>query len=95
MQKHCPRIRKTLSVEDELDAPEQLSGGDFVKAFSSISLGGSEVIGTKLVVKGTAEIEALYLVSGAPQSAHFSLPFSRSFSLCRTAAPTPRSLPAT
>ena len=72
---------KTLSVEDELEAPEQLSGGDFVKAFSSISLGGSEVIGTKLVVKGTAEIEALYLVSGAPQSAHFSLPFSQLFTL--------------
>ena len=60
---------------------KQLSGGDFVKAFSSISLGGSEVIGTKLVVKGTAEIEALYLVSGAPQSAHFSLPFSQLFTL--------------
>ena len=40
-----------------------------------------EVIGTKLVVKGTAEIEALYLVSGAPQSAHFSLPFSQLFTL--------------
>lgn len=72
---------KTLSVEDEMDVPEQLSGGDFVKAFSSISLGGSEVVGTKLVVKGTAEIEALYLVSGAPQSAHFSLPFSQLFTL--------------
>lgn len=72
---------KTLSVEDELDVPEQLSGGDFVKAFSSISLGDSEVVGTKLVVKGTAEIEALYLVSGVPQSAHFSLPFSQLFTL--------------
>lgn len=72
---------KTLSVEDELDVPEQLSGGDFVRAFSSIRLSTSEVVGTKLVVKGSAEIEAIYLVSGVPQTARFSLPFSQLFTM--------------
>lgn len=72
---------KTLSIEDELDLPEELHGGDFVTAFSSIKLGGSEVVGTKLIVKGTAEIEALYLVSGMPRQASFSLPFSQLFEL--------------
>ena len=72
---------KTLSIEDELDLPEELHGGDFVKAFSSIKLDGSEVVGTKLVVKGTAEIEAMYLVSGMPRLASFSLPFSQLFEL--------------
>lgn len=72
---------KTLSIEDELDLPEELHGGDFVKAFSSIKLDGSEAVGTKLVVKGTAEIEALYLVSGMPRLASFSLPFSQLFEL--------------
>ncbi len=71
------RFRKTLSVEDELDVPEQLSGGDFVRAFSSIRLSTSEVVGTKLVVKGSAEIEAIYLVSGVPSnSAIFAAIFS-------------------
>ena len=72
---------KTLSVEDELDVPEQLSGGDFVRAFSSIRLSTSEVVGTKLVVKGSAEIEAIYLVSGVPQTTRFSLPFSQLFTM--------------
>ncbi len=72
---------KTLSIEDELDLPEELHCGDFVKAFSTVKLGGSEVVGTKLVVKGTAEIEALYLVSGMPKLASFSLPFSQLFEL--------------
>lgn len=81
MQKHCTRFRKTLSVEDELDVPEQLSGGDFVRAFSSIRLSTSEVVGTKLVVKGSAEIEAIYLVSGVPQTTRFSLPFSQLFTM--------------
>lgn len=72
---------KTLSIEDELALPEDLRGGDFVKAFSNIRLGGSEVVGTKLVVKGTADIEAIYLVSGLPHSAKFSLPFSQLFTL--------------
>lgn len=72
---------KTLSIEDELDLPEELHGGDFVKAFSSVRLDGSEVVGTKLIVKGTAEIEALCLVSGMPRTASFSLPFSQLFEL--------------
>ncbi len=72
---------KTLSIEDELDLPEKCLGGDFVKAFSTVKIAGSEVVGTKLVVKGSAEIEALYLVSGIPRSASFSLPFSQLFEL--------------
>ena len=38
-------------------------------------------MGTKLIVKGTAEIEALCLVSGMPRTASFSLPFSQLFEL--------------
>lgn len=72
---------KTLSIEDELELPEAFHGADFVKAFSSIKLDGSDVVGTKLVVKGTAEIEAVYLVSGVPQIASFTLPFSQLFNL--------------
>ncbi len=72
---------KTLSIEDELELPEAFIGGDFVKAFSSINLVGSEAVGTKLIVKGTADIEAVYIVSGVPQTARFSLPFSQLFNL--------------
>ena len=72
---------KTLSIEDELELPEPLRGGDFVKGFSRICLGGSEVVGTKLIVRGTAEIEAIYLVSGLPRTARFSIPFSQLFNL--------------
>lgn len=72
---------KMLSIEDELELPENLRGGDFVKAFSSISIGGSETVGTRLIVKGTAEIEAVYIVSGIPKTARFSLPFSQLFNL--------------
>ncbi len=72
---------KALSIEDELELPEPLRGGDFVKAFSSICLGGSEVVGTKLIVRGTAEIEAIYLVSGVPRTARFTVPFSQLFNL--------------
>lgn len=72
---------KTLSIEDELELPEPISGGDFVKAFCSIKPGSSEVVGTKLIVKAAADIEAIYLVSGVPQSAKFTLPFSQIFAL--------------
>ena len=72
---------KMLSIEDELDLSEEYLGGDFVKAFSTIKIEGSEVVGTKLVVKGTAYIDALYLVSGIPRIASFALPFSQLFEL--------------
>ena len=67
---------KTLSVEDELDVPEQLSGGDFVRAFSSIRLSTSEVVGTKLVVKGSAEIEAISCIRRPSNNAIFAAIFS-------------------
>ncbi len=72
---------KTLSIEDELELPEAFIGGDFVKAFSSINLTGSETVGTKLIVKGTADIEAVCIASGIPQTARFSIPFSQLFNL--------------
>ncbi len=72
---------KSLSIEDELELPEELRGGDFVKAFGSIRLEGSETVGTKLIVRGTADVEAMYIVSGGLHTAKFSLPFSQIFSL--------------
>lgn len=85
MQKHSARFRKTLSIEDELELPEAFIGGDFVKAFSSINLVGSEAVGTKLIVKGTADIEAVCIVSAFRRLRGFRSRF-RSFSICRTAA---------
>lgn len=72
---------KTLSIEDELDLPDELNGADFVRAFSSVTMEGSEVVGTKLVVKGTAAIEALYILSDTLKTAQFTLPFSQLFNL--------------
>lgn len=72
---------KTISIEDELEPPETVRGGDFLKAFSSVRIDGSETVGTKLIVKGAADIEAVYIVSGTPRCAQFSLPFSQIFNL--------------
>lgn len=72
---------KTLSIEDELDVPERCAEGDFVKAFSSIKITGSEVIGAKAVVKASVYIEALYMADGIPRTAKFTVPVSQIFTL--------------
>lgn len=72
---------KSLSLEDELQLPESVDGGEFVKAFTTASVEGSEIVGSKLVVKGRMDIEALYIVSDTLQPVHFYLAFSQLFTL--------------
>lgn len=72
---------KMLSLEEDLQLPESMQGGEFVSACSSLVVESSEVIGSKLIVKGRAQIEALYVVSSAPETADFSIGFSQLFEL--------------
>lgn len=72
---------KMLSLEEDLQLPESIQGGEFVSACSSLVVESSEVIGSKLIVKGRAQIEALYVVSSAPETAAFSIGFSQLFEL--------------
>lgn len=72
---------KMLSIEEDLQLPDNINGGEFVSACSSLVVESSEVIGSKLIVKGRAEIEALYVVSSAPETAAFSIGFSQLFEL--------------
>ena len=72
---------KMLSLEEDLQLPESIQGGEFVSACSSLVVESSEVIGSKLIVKGRAQIEALYVVSSAPETADFSIGFSQLFEL--------------
>lgn len=72
---------KMLSLEEDLQLPDNIQNGEFVSAYSSIIVDSSEVIGSKLIVKGRAEIEALYIVSSTPETAAFSIGFSQLFEL--------------
>lgn len=72
---------KMLSLEEDLQLPESIQGGEFVSACSSLVVESSEVIGSKLIVKGRAQVEALYVVSSAPETAAFSIGFSQLFEL--------------
>lgn len=72
---------KTLSLENELDIPDSVDGGEFVKAFTTASIEGSEIVGSKLVIKGRMNIEALYIVSDTLQPVRFDLAFSQLFTL--------------
>lgn len=72
---------KMLSLEEDLQLPESIQGGEFVSACSSLVVESSEMIGSKLIVKGRAQIEALYVVSSAPETAAFSIGFSQLFEL--------------
>lgn len=72
---------KPLSLEDELQLPESVDGGEFLKAFTTAVIDGSEIVGSKLVVKGRMNIEALYIVSGALRPVNFELAFSQLFTL--------------
>lgn len=72
---------KMLSLEEDLQLPDNIQNGEFISACSSITVDSSEVIGSKLIVKGRAEIEALYIVSSAPETAAFSIGFSQLFEL--------------
>ena len=72
---------KMLSLEEDLQLPDNIQNGEFISACSSITVDSSEVIGSKLIVKGRAEIEALYIVSSVPEMAAFSIGFSQLFEL--------------
>lgn len=85
---------KTLSVEDELDVPEQLSGGDFVRAFSSIRQAPAKSSAQNLWLRAQPRSKRYTLYPASLKQRDFRCHFL-SFSLCRTAAPTPRSLLAT
>ena len=72
---------KMLSLEEDLQLPESIRGDGFISACSNLVVESSEVIGSKLIVKGRAQIEALYVVSSAPETATFSIGFSQLFEL--------------
>lgn len=72
---------KMLSLEEDLQLPENIQNGEFVSACSKFIIESSETIGSKLIVKGRAEVEALYIVSSAPETAAFSIGFSQLFEL--------------
>lgn len=72
---------KMLSLEEDLQLPDNMQNGEFVSACSRITVDSSEVIGSKLIVKGRAEIEAMYVVSSVPETATFSIGFSQLFEL--------------
>ena len=72
---------KMLSLEEDLQLPESIQNGEFVSACSNLVVESSEVIGSKLIVKGRALIHALYVVSSAPETADFSIGFSQLFEL--------------
>lgn len=72
---------KMLSLEEDLQLPEGIQSGEFVSACSRLIIESSETIGSKLIVKGRAEVEALYIVSSAPETAAFSIGFSQLFEL--------------
>lgn len=72
---------KMLSLEEDLQLPESIQSGEFISACSSLDVESSEVIGSKLIIKGRAHIEALYAVSSAPETAEFSIGFSLLFEL--------------
>lgn len=72
---------KNLGIEDELQLPDELSGAAFIKAFASLGDCGSEIVGSKLVVKGSCDIEALYTLGDVLRTCSFRLPFSQLFTL--------------
>lgn len=79
---------KNLGIEDDISLPDELSGGTLIKAFASLSDCGSEIVGTKLVVKGDCNIEALFTQNDELRTCSFKLPFSQLFTLPEE-APSP------
>lgn len=72
---------KTLGIEEEFALAPEIGGGELAGAFTDITVTGSEVVGTKLVVRGIADITAVYIASGRPREETFTTEFSQLFSL--------------
>lgn len=72
---------KTLGIEEEFALAPESQGGELARAFSDITVTGSEVVGTKLVVRGSIRISAVYIASGRPREETFTTEFSQLFSL--------------
>ncbi len=72
---------KLISIEEELQLPENVQNGEFISACTKITVLSSEMIGSKLIVKGKADIQAMYIVSGIPETAALSIGFSQLFEL--------------
>lgn len=71
---------KTFTAEDELVLPE---GNDvkLISAFAVYHTESGEAVGNKLVLRGSANIEAIYLVDGKLVKSIHSIPFSQLFEI--------------